>query len=134
MDTTLRERFGADGRWVSFEALAAGGRGSRPPRSPQAAGRRRARAAGWEERVLGWVPGGRGSNGNFLVGCRRVLIAQAPFKLGVSRCLSPFCLRARLGKWLSASATLEPSAWPGGLPRGTYQERPPSARPPRAGG
>ncbi|XP_043318261.1 uncharacterized protein LOC122437793 [Cervus canadensis] len=101
MDTTLRERFGADGQWVSFEALAAGGRGSRPPRSPQAAGRRRARASG------------------------RALIAQAPFKLGVSGCLSPFCLRARLGKWLSTSSTLGPSAWPGGLSGGTNQERPP---------
>ena len=58
MDPTLRERFGADGRWVSFEALAAGGRGSRPPRSPQAADRRRARASGC--RWLGGAGAGLG--------------------------------------------------------------------------
>lgn len=63
-----------------------------------------------------------------MVGCRRWLIAQAPFKLGVSLSLSLFCLRARLGKWLSTSSTLEPSAWPGGLCRGTYQGRPCSPR------
>lgn len=63
-----------------------------------------------------------------MVGCRRWLIAQAPFKLGVSLSLFPFCLRARLGKWLSTSSTLEPSAWPGGLCRGTYQGRPCSPR------
>lgn len=111
MDTTLRERF----RWVSFEALAAGGRGSRPlrspPRPPAGGARGPQGAAGWEGAGAGLGPGPGGALGPFW------LVAAGgwsprPLLNWVSPCLSSLSASARLGKWLSTSSTLEPSAWP----------------------
>lgn len=141
MDTTLRK--GSEAKVRSVGPRPGLGPG-RPPPAPLAPGRRQGTREGLRAPlagrvlglVLGRVPSRAGRWGNFLVGCRWVLTAQAPLINWVSPFPSLFGLGARLGKWFPTSSTLEPATWPGGLSSGTYRERAPllSPGPLRRGG